>query len=51
MGHNIFAANQGLSDVSYPVSTPSPASQVSSPATHSSAVGSEDIILSDLMSP
>jgi len=51
ISHNIFAANQELIDVSYPFSTLSPASQVSSPTTSSSAAGSEDIILSDLMCP
>jgi hypothetical protein len=45
----IIAADQGLFDVSYPVSTPSPAFQVSFPTTPSSVAGSEDVILSDLM--
>jgi hypothetical protein len=45
----IIAAYQGHFDVSYPVPTPSPAFQVSSPTTPCSAAGSEDVILSDLM--
>jgi hypothetical protein len=38
----IFAADQGRFDVSCPVPTPSPASQVSSPTTPSSASVSEE---------
>jgi hypothetical protein len=38
--------NQGLFDVSYPVSTPLPGSQVSFPTSPSTAAGSEDVILS-----
>jgi hypothetical protein len=49
ISHIIFAADQGLFDVSYYVSTLSPASQVSFPTTLSSAAGSEDVILSYLM--
>jgi hypothetical protein len=49
ISHIIFTANQGLLDVSYPVPTLSPASQVSSPTTPSSAAGSEDVILSEMM--
>ena len=49
--HNIFAADLWLYDVSYPVSTPSPASHVSSPTIPSSAAGSEGVILSGLMCP
>ena len=44
-----FATDQSHSDVSYPVSAPSPPSQVSSPTTPSSFAGSEDVNLSDLM--
>jgi hypothetical protein len=44
----IFAAYQGPFDVSCPF-PPSPASQVSSPTTPSSAAGSENVILRDLM--
>ena len=44
----IFAADQGLFDVSYPVPTPSPSSQVSSP-TRPSVAGSKDVNMSDLM--
>ena len=51
ISRNIFAADQRLFDVSYPVSIPSPAPQVSSPTTPSAAVGSGDVILSDLMCP
>jgi hypothetical protein len=39
----IFAADQGHFDVSCPVPSPSPASQVSSPTTPSSAAGSGDL--------
>ena len=49
ISHIIFAADQELFDVSSPVSTPSSASQVSSPTNPYSAAGSEDVILSDLM--
>jgi hypothetical protein len=45
----IIAAYQGHFDVSCPVPTPSPASQVSSPTSPSSADSSEDVTLSDLM--
>jgi hypothetical protein len=45
----IFAANQVLFDVPYPVSTPSPASLVFSSITPSSTPGSEDVNLTDLM--
>jgi len=45
----IFAAYQVLFDVSYPVPTPSPTSQVSSLTTLSSAAGSEIVNLSDLI--
>jgi len=51
INHTIFAANLGLFDISYHVSALSPASHVSSPTTPSSAAGSEDLILSDLMGP
>jgi len=46
---HIFAADQGLFDVPYSVSTLSPASHVSFPTTLSSAAGSEYVILSYLM--
>jgi hypothetical protein len=49
ISHILIAAYQGLFGVSYPVSNPSPASQVSFPTTPSSAAGSEDAIFSDLM--
>ena len=49
ISHNIFVADQGLFDVSYSVSTLTPAFQVSSPTTPSSAAGSEDVILSYLL--
>ena len=39
----------GASYVSYPVTNPSPATQVFSPTTSSSTAGSEDVIPSDLM--
>jgi hypothetical protein len=44
----IFAAYQGHFDVSYPVPSPSSASEVSSPTTPPAA-GSEDVILNDLI--
>jgi hypothetical protein len=46
-----IAGYQGHFDVSCSVPTPSRASQVFSPTTPSSAAGSEDVILSDLMFP
>jgi hypothetical protein len=49
ISHDIFAADQRLFDVSYQVSTPSPAPQASSHTTPSSATGSGDVIMSDLM--
>jgi len=49
ISHIIIAAAQGLFDVSYRVSTPSPAFQVSFPTTPFSAAGSEDVIISDVM--
>jgi hypothetical protein len=49
VGNIIFADDQRLFDVSYPVPNSSPASQVSSPTTPSSAGGSEDVNLRDLM--
>jgi hypothetical protein len=49
ISHYIFAANLGLFVISYHVSTPSPASQVSSSTTPYSAAGSEDVNMSDLM--
>ena len=47
VSNTIFADDQGLLDVSYPVRTPSPASRVSSPTNPSSAAGSEDVNLCD----
>jgi hypothetical protein len=51
ISQNVLAVDPGLFDVSYLVSTPSPASQVFSPTTDSSAAGSKNVILSDMMCP
>jgi len=48
ISHIIFAADQGFFDVSHPVPTPSPTSQISSP-TGPSAAGSEDVNMSVLI--
>jgi hypothetical protein len=45
----IFAVDQGLLDVPYPVRSPSPTSQVSSITPPSCVAYSEDLNLSDLM--